>query len=223
MATEGKSLVRALSVGFVLIIVHAFLFTQADALFPTKAAEYKIVIATYAVLVAFIFSFDARSSRQTERPLFTAAFFGMQGILKFAIAVSVSLLILIPFGIFIRGGVALGEVYQAVTGVGLGIILLHAFIVSFDEELIFRGFVVNELRANGAKETVVKWTQAIVFAAFHYAVVGGEILLLLVYIPLGLAFFAIREKYSPRTQMANIGAHFAWNFFVLGFVQALGV
>jgi len=31
----------------------------------------------------------------------------------------------------------------------------------------------------------------------------------------------VKNKYSPKTDMANSGVHFAWNVFILGFLTFL--
>lgn len=218
---QGNGLIKGISVGLALVLIHAFLWFNLPALFPGEEAKYRGIISLYIVAMAFIFAFDARSSKRTESPLFQASFFSSSGLLKLIAGFAGALLLLIPLGLLIKGD-ALPSIYTAVTTVGIGTILLHAFIVSFDEELIFRGFVTNELQSSKVTKTAVAITQSLLFAAFHWYSSGGDFVVLSLYVPLGFIFLAVRNKFSPKTQMANIGAHFGWNFFILGFIRAAG-
>lgn len=216
--TKGNSLIKAISVGFALIVVHAFLYFNIGAFSPDQAELFRAQIAIYIIVLAFVFAFDSRSARRTESPLFTASFFSAQGIVKFLIAVVATLVFLIPLGFVVKGS-ALPSIFEVVSNLGWGLILVQAFIVAFDEELIFRGFITNELTSNRAGKTAVAITQAVLFAFFHLYASGGNWIVMSLYIPLGLIFLEVKNRFSPKTQMANIGVHFAWNIFVLGFVQ----
>jgi hypothetical protein len=217
---KERSLIKGITVGLALLIAHAFLFINAKLFFPDAELDYQTRIITYMVFMAFVFAFDSPASRRTESPLFQASFFSKEGILKFFIFAGVTLAILTPLGIIVKGQ-ALPAIAQALSGVSIGVLLFTALVVAFDEELIFRSRFVNELRQRRVTGWVIALFQAVVFASFHWYASGGEILVMLVYVPLGMIFLAVRDKYSPQTNMANIGVHFAWNIFILGVIQGV--
>ena len=206
---------KKVSLGLVMVLFWGWIFLRADQLFPVNTAQWKSVVLTYSVFAALIFSFDALSSRKTERPLFEVSF--IKAFPKFLIAAAITLGILFLFGQTVSGD-ALPTIAEGLASVGLGVLLLHAFFVATLEEKVFRGFVSNELRASGISKPIVWIMQAFIFAFFHY-MLNGELLTLWIYIPLGLIFMYIKQTWTPRTDMANSGAHFAWNVFILGFLS----
>jgi len=211
----NKGLIASVSLGFVLVLAQIWMLTQADALFPANPEVWKTILIVYTLITAFVFSWDALSSRDTERKIFSITF--IKAFPKFLVGALITLVILFAFGMIVKGN-SLPTIKDALSNVGLAVILFHALIVAVDEELIFRGWLVNELRAKKINEASVKWGQAIIFAGFHWAMTR-EILLILIYIPLAFVFLYVRDKYSPKTQMANAGVHFAWNVFILGFMS----
>lgn len=209
-----KTLER-LSLGFILVLFWGWLWLRSDLLFPVNTNEWKFgYILTYMVFVALIFSFDTIRGAKTEKALFRVSFFKRFPV--FLISATISLVILWVFGFFIKGG-ALNSVSQAISSIGIGVILLHAFMVAIFEELVFRGWVVDRLQEQRVRKNVIFILQAIIFAIFH-AFMGKSFITLLLYIPLGMLFMIIKNKFSPRTNMANSGVHFAWNVFILGFL-----
>lgn len=216
MVKKRKSVLATISLGFVLVVIQIWLLTQADLFFPQDTDAWRSRLIIYTLMTAFVFSFDSLSSRNTERSLFKVSF--LTKLPVYLLSAGITFGVLYLFGLSIPGKQFPG-IIQGIASVPLGIILLHAFIVSINEELTFRGFMVNELRARQTPEVYVKGIQATLFALFHVAMAGGELLLVLPYIPLGLGWLYIRDKYSPKTNMANAGSHFAWNLFILGFLR----
>ncbi len=205
------------SLGVVLILIWGWMYLRADQLFLVGTEAMKSILLTYIVFTALVFSFDALSSKKTERPLFRIGF--VKAFPKFIISAIITLVILVAFQYTFKNDVSL-QIFSAVTTLGLGVILLHAFFVATIEEKVFRAWLPNELRASGQPKMFAWVFSAIVFAFFHY-LLNGEILTIIVYIPLGLTFQLVREKWSPETDMANAGTHFAWNVWILGFMNAI--
>lgn len=212
MAVKGAwKVVSRISLGLVLVLVWAWMYLKADQLFPINTEQWKDIIQTYIIFASIIFSFNVA----TERPLFEAKF--IKAFPKFLIGAGITLVVLFLFGLTFKGD-ALPSIASAISNVGLGVILLHAFFVATLEEKVFRGWMANELKSRKIRRSIVWIITSVVFAFFHYTV-SGEILTLWIYIPLGLLFMWVKERFSPKTDMANSGVHFAWNFFVLGFMS----
>lgn len=214
MANRILNQLSKISLGVVLILFWVWMWIKVPQLFPTNTEAFRNIILTYIIFATLVFSFDAISSRRTERPLFQIGF--LKAFPKFLIFAGIGLGVLFLFGLAIKGD-ALPTIFDAVRNVGIGVILLHAFFVATLEEKVFRSWLVNELRARRIREGFAWTISVLVFAFFHY-MLNGEWLTLAIYIPLGFIFLVVRERYSPRTDMANSGLHFAWNMFILGFL-----
>ena len=210
-----KNLSR-ISLGVVLVLFWAWMYLRAPQLFPTNTEAWQFRIQTYIIFTALIFALDGLASRKSERPLFDVGFF--KAFPKFLIAGAITLVVLFLFGLTLKGS-ALPTIYGAISSTGLGVILFHAFLVAVIEERIFRTWLPNELLARGVSKNLGRWIIPIlVFTMFHYTL-NGDWISLAIYIPLGALFTWAKLKYSPKTDMANSGVHFAWNFFVLGFMS----
>lgn len=208
-----KNLFGAITIGLVLVLIQAFILVNVGKLFPTDTERWRTILFTYTILTAFVFSWGAVRS---EKGLFQANLF--KALPKLLLSAGVTFIILFALGYVLKGN-ELPSVRQAIAGIGIPIIIFHCFIVAFNEELIFRGFFVDELRSRRLREGAVKWTQAIVFALFHYGVTGGAWLVMVLYVPLAFVWLYLRDRYSPLTNMANIGSHAIWNIFILGFLS----
>jgi membrane protease YdiL (CAAX protease family) len=90
-------------------------------------------------------------------------------------------------------------------------------LVAFGEELIFRGYVLNNLMQS-QKRRVALLTSALLFATFHMGSPGANVLPI---INVFLAGLVLGVNYShTRNLWFGIAFHFVWNFFqgpVLGY------
>ena len=213
--TRVLTTLSRISLGVVLILVWLWMYLRADQLFPVNTEMFKSTIQFYMIFTAVIFSWDTVASSKTERPLFQVSF--AKAFPKLLLFAGITLVILFLFQLLVYSGNALPEIKGALSGIGLGVILLHAFFVATIEEKVFRNWLVRELRSSGITMSRVWILQAIIFAFFHFAL-NKSFLSILIFLPLALIFMWVRTKYSPKTDMANIGVHFAWNIFVLGFL-----
>ena len=215
MANKIIRTLSKLSLGFVLILVWGWFWIRSDILFPVNTEAWRMgYILTYLLFVAFVFSFDTIRGAKTEKALFRISF--LKGAWKFVISFAVSIIILYLFGLLVKGD-ALNSISQAIASVSIGVIVLHALMIAIFEEIVFRGWVVERLREAGIGKGLVMILQTLIFAGFH-GFMGKSVITMLTYIPLGIIFFWIKEKYSPKTNMANAGVHTAWNLFILGFL-----
>ena len=211
---KSRSLIGAISVGLVFVLAQIWMLSQASILFPQDTEKWKWIIMTYMVITAFVFSWGTYKGAT----LFKVNF--LKRIHVFIIGAIVTFLLLYAMGFAVGSG-QLPTIWGTLTLIPIGVLLLHALIVAVDEELIFRGFLLNTLQKNRVDRMTAYLTSAVIFAMFHFAMAGGEWLLLLIYIPLGLLFAFVKDKFSPQTGMANMGVHFGWNAFILGFGNLL--
>lgn len=215
MANKIITTLSKLSLGLVLIGVWGFMWIRRDLLFPVNTEAWTGYILTYILFVTLAFSFDTIRGARTEKALFRVSFF--KGFGRFLISAGISLAVLFAFGLLIKG-TSLNSVSEAISSISFGVLVFHAFMIAIFEELFFRGWVTERLREGGIRRRyLVIGIQAVGFSLFH-AFMGKSFMTMLIYIPLGITFFWIKEKWSPRTNMANAGAHFSWNVFILGFL-----
>ena len=213
----ANNLVRTLSkfsLGFVLILVWGYMYIQAGNFFPVNTEIWRDRLQTLIIFTAFIFAFNSLSASKTERPLFEVSF--IKRFPLFLLWAGITGFVLYLFSFLIKGE-SLRTVSEALSPLGIGVILFFAFFVAIFEELVFRGFVVNELKSRGFNLTYIYIISSVIFALYHY-VWSSSITTIIIYIPLGIIWLYIRDKYSPQTNMANAGSHFAYDLFVLGFL-----
>lgn len=90
-------------------------------------------------------------------------------------------------------------------------------LVAFGEELVFRGYVLNNLMQSQSRR-IALLTSALLFAAFHIGSPGANILSV---VNVFLAGLVLGVNYShTRNLWFGIAFHFAWNFFqgpILGY------
>lgn len=216
-----KGLIAQLTFGTIITLLFLYMFTNASVLFPLNYESMKWGLLTYMIMFMLPLVVNSASGQKTEATLFRANF--LKSAWKFPLFAGISLTILYGIGYLIKG--QLPSLNYSVLGATLGVLLFYNFLVAIVEEITFRGWLYDTLKKikTGKNKAVAKGianlTQAIIFAVFHYAMAGGEVMLLFVYVVLGVIFAWVKDTYSPQTNMANAGVHFAWNVFVLAFMQ----
>lgn len=217
MARDVVSQLSKISIGVVYILGWAWMYLRADQLFEVNASAMKEILLTYLIFASIIFSFVALARARASVNVFRISF--LKAFPKFLVAGAITLGVLLLFQTTFQNNFS-PVVFASVTGLGIGIILLHALFVATIEEKVFRG-ILPRLLMNAGQTRLFAWIlSAVVFALFHY-LLNGEWLTIIIYIPLGLAFQFVRQKFSPETDMANSGVHFAWNIWILGFLNAI--
>lgn len=204
MAIKIVRTLEKLSLGFVLVLAFLWFYIQ----FP----QLRDITLVYILITAFVFSFG---QWKVERALFRAKF--LKKIPVLIIAFIIASVILFIFGLIIKKG-NLPTIRDAVAGIGLGYVALHLFIVSTSETFIFQGWVPDRLKQQGFRRKAIYIISATIFALFHVGMAGWSWILILPYIPLGMLFLWTRYKFSPKTLMAVVGCHLAYNLFILGFM-----
>jgi membrane protease YdiL (CAAX protease family) len=205
-----------ISLGVVIVLFWVWMYLRADILFSANGEAMRKILQTYIFMAMIVFGVNSLKSEESEKALFKVSF--LKAIPKFLIGAFITLVVLVAFQYTFTNNVSI-NIFEAVTGLGVGVILLHALFVATIEEKIFRNWLPNQLASGNTK--MFAWLlSAIIFAFFHY-VMNGQWLTIIIYIPLGLTFQFVREKWSPKTDMANSGVHFAWNIWILGFLNAI--
>lgn len=205
-----------ISLGVVIVLFWVWMYLRADQLFLVSGDAMRRILQTYIFIAVIVFGVNSLKSEKSEKELFKIPF--LKAIPKFIIALIITLVVLVAFQYTFLNSVS-PTIFQAVTSLGIGVILLHALFVATIEEKVFRAWLPNQI-SNGQTKMFAWVFSAVIFALFHY-LLNGEILTIIIYIPLGLTFQWVREKWSPVTDMANIGCHTAWNIFILGFLNAI--
>jgi len=205
-----KKLLTSISVGVVLILLEIWVFTQI--------VEWRPQIIVYLIITALVFSFGTAT---TEKALLRTQF--LRALPRMFVAFIFTFLILTGIA-FVLKGEALPSISTALASVPIALIIVHGFIIAQDEELVFRGWIPDQLRKQGMPETPIMWITSILFALFHWTMAGGFnggttmlFLTLIPYTALGILFYTVGRKYSPQTQQVNAGCHWAYNVFILAF------
>ncbi len=204
-----------ISLGIVIVLFLAWMYLRTDTLFPQNPMLWNKYILTYILLTSLVFSFNALASDKTEKVLFRVSF--LKEFPKLLLSVGISGVFFYVVGYLLKGQ-ALPTIASALTSTPFAVLVLYTFVVATSEELIFRGWLPNEMRARKISKVGVYIIQTVVFAFFHWFV-SGSVWTIVIYIPLGLLFMYVKDKFSPKTNMANIGVHATWNAFILGFMS----
>lgn len=204
-----------ISLGVVIVLFLAWMYLRVDVLFLQNPILWKSYIQTYLLMVSLVFSFNALASKETEQVLFRVSF--LKELPKFFLTVGISGAVLYLIGYLIKGK-ALPTIATALAGTSVAVLILYTLVVAISEELIFRGWFPNEMRARKVSKLGVYIIQAVIFAFFHWFV-SGSLWTIAIYIPLGLLFMYVKDKFSPKTNACNIALHTMWNVFILGFMS----
>jgi membrane protease YdiL (CAAX protease family) len=195
-------------IGFVLILLWGWAYLRTQDFFPVDTAGWRLYITTWVIFFGFILTISLTIAEKYVGKVFRFPI--LKDLPKFFISAIVSGIIYTIFIFLVKGSLSVEYV------VPLSIIFVYALFVALPEEIIFRGIIPNYLRTKIKTKLVVYLIQAVIFAAFHFAL-GRSWTTLLFYIPLGLLWMWIKDKYSPVTNLANAGSHFSWDIILLIF------
>jgi membrane protease YdiL (CAAX protease family) len=156
-------------------------------------------------------------------------------LLKFIPVAIVSTLFLILIKGFLKGQGSL-NIFNLVKYMSPAVLITQIFVITQIEELLFGGLFYTSIAGKYGDKSA-NWITAILFGVFHFAKTGGNIIVMLTYVPLRLIFNHTRnygipllnkipkigEKMfgaSKQTQQTNAGVHLGWNVFVIGVLKA---
>ena len=194
----------AISLGVVILLVQLWMLVNTDVLFTENARQWKDVILVYLILQVTVFAIPDLRSKLLDTP-------ALKGFLKVLVFAVITIALLSMSLTFLRSS-SLAGLSRGV----MSLIILHGFIVAVIEENIFRHWLGKVRRWGNIR-------QAGIFAIFHYSVYSGNLFSLAFIFLLGLALFWVKMKWSPKTDLANIGVHWGYNVFVLGLLPLLNI
>jgi len=198
--------IETISLGGALIFLQWLLFTFLPEEMKTNSLILIVMMMTVLVVVLFL-------PNRKRKNIFSAEF--GKDFPKFVIAFIGGVAFLSALDLIFNGSIT-HVVFKAIAKYGLVLVLLQALVVAINEEIIFRYGLVEILRDTKMKEYFVWIIHAFVFALFHVAV-KGSFWMAMIQLPLAFVYLWVKERYTPVSNMANSGVHFAWNVFVLGF------
>jgi membrane protease YdiL (CAAX protease family) len=227
---SGASYLLVLS--FVLMFLFFQSFIQGSAF-----ASLNGVLIAYTIVFGLVLTITFFYSPETIRQLIKAPYW-QSTIQKFIPSAIVVSIFLIFVKTLIKGAGSI-SVFNALSNIPVSVLLVHLFVITQIEEIMFGGLLYTAIQKKNGNTQANIWTAAI-FSFFHFAKSGGSLAILITYIPLRLWWNYTRNNGTPYlnkipiigqrlfgptpyTQQANAGAHFAWNAFIIGFIEPFRV
>lgn len=177
------------------MLINPGFFFPAD-----KAEHFRFVVLIYLVFLAISIALpDLRLrlfSVSLRKALPKALFFGV-----------ITYLVTFLIALFLVNKPFVG-------GLSFGVVALDSFIIAVSEENMFR-VVLPYFISNFASNSL--------FSLFHWQVYGGNVLALVMMFLLGYVWTYIKEKFSPKDGVANMGSHAGWNMVTRQFESVGGV
>jgi len=183
-----------LSIGVIILLIQLFLFINAEWVYgKEKAPLISNILLVYLILqVAILSAFDM--------PLPTIKT-NLNSLVNFLLMFLVASIVFSLMDVALFGGVA----YQLVVTY-IGFLVLHAFVIAYTEEIVFRWMLPKQI---GLGDIVSN----LLFGVFHLAVYKGSLIIVLFLMIFGYILSIVRDKFGI---MGSIGVHFAWNLKALG-------
>ncbi len=184
-------------VPFVIWIILGLFFVYAGAnqIAPAgQAQHFKDIIVFYLLFQVAILAYWKRRSPWMHATL-------NQGIAWFVGGFVITVFVIV--GINAARGLGLETTTYSVTG-PLYLIVLHALVVAFSEEIIFRGLL---------SQIITPIPAAIGFGLFHFWAYGGGWVSILIAMGAGVLFYVIMRKTNI---FAVMGIHGGYNTAILG-------
>jgi len=215
----------------VLVLLLIFLYAQSftpSAIFPEDTINWNKILTGYLVIFALTLIVTSIVARDVVLAMAKANYW-RSFLTKFIpSAIFTSIILIILKGIL--KGIDSINIFQFVAYMPIPVLLVHLFVVSQIEEIMFGGLIYTSI-FNRAGHKSANIITIFLFAIWHFAKTGGNWIIMLTYIPLRFSWNYIRNygtpglnKWSPnlfggtpRTQQANAGSHFGFNMFAIGF------
>lgn len=227
---------------FLLVLISLLIFLYAQSfnpsgIFPEDTDLWNKILTGYLVIFAISMIGALAIVPDVVRSLATASYW-KSFVMNFIPTAIVTTIIFILIKAVIKGPGSINPL-EAVSYMPIIVLVVHALVITQVEEILFGGLYFTAIqRRYGIKAANI--VTVIAFALFHFAKTGGNIVVMLTYIPsrymfnysrnYGIPGFrsipGIGDKWfgpSPITQQTNAGVHFGWNTFVIGFIKPLQV
>jgi len=236
---KGSGVIRTIAkssllYGVVLALIFLYAYTASpSSIFPNNE-DWNLILGIYIGTFTLALLACLILAPKVARSLATANYWSSFATRFFPKAIFwfvVLFLFKIIFEVIFKGqGLEVLNLFQYVKNVPLSILLVHLFVVTQVEELIFGGLIFTISESKGSRFTAEIIT-IILFSLWHLVKTQGNIISMLIYLPLRVWWNYERSYGTPylneisprffgasrRTQQSNAGSHFAWNFFVVLF------
>lgn len=191
-----------LSLGFVIMLIQLWMLINIKILFGENYQDNFPMLVTYLIFMVVILSYEG-----IRNELFEYQF--RKNIIKIILWFIGSLFILslVKYLLIIP---LLGMDTGISLGVSAIVIFVHGFYVSVIEEIVFRNYLAERIGHTWAN---------VIFAVFHWAVLGGNLISMFFMFLLGMTFSFFKKRFSPKSNASNVGIHWAWNIFRQGLLN----
>jgi membrane protease YdiL (CAAX protease family) len=215
-----------------LVLILLFLYAQSFTpswVFPKNTTVWNQILTGYLIFFAITLITLSIIKREIVLKLASANYW-KSFTLRFIPSALVTSIILILIKGLLKSTESI-DLFTAIAYMPLSVLLVHLFVVSQVEELLFAGLIFGTI-ADKFGETSANIITMVLFGVWHLAKTGGNIIAMAVYMPLrywwnflsrhGTPYLNRWPRFfgpTPSTQQANAGSHFAWNLFVIGFIE----
>lgn len=199
----GIGKIKNFSFGLAILFFQLFMLVNTELFFPVNTDYWKNIITVYVVMTSVIFALPNLRQR-----IFNVKF--RDALPKFLIFFLVTI-----FLVSLGGDIPINaRFFSAVSQLPvLSLVMLgfHTFVVAINEESIFRN--------PDLEKKIGRFILNVFFACFHFVIYQGDLIYLFVAFVLGLSLSFIQQRFSPKSQIANMGVHAGYNCYVLGIVK----
>lgn len=222
----------------VIILLFMLAYTaQPSFIFPKDVEMWRIYLLIYVVVFSTTLSAVILIAPEYARSLAKAKYW-KNFVIKFIPTFIVSTIIFVVINFIFRTSSSV-NVFQAIAYMNWSVFLVYLLVVAQVEEILFGGLIYSavekQFASNKKQGTIAAYiATTILFALWHLAKSGGNLMLLIVYIPLRIIFNYTRNNGtpglnrlspsmfgpSPTTQQTNAGWHASWNVFVTSFISS---
>ena len=230
----AQGILRAIfSASFLVMVIFTaiYLYWNTSLFYGIGAEEQQVIIGGYLITLALTLIVVGVYSPGSLKRMARANYWKQLG-LKFIPSFLVTIVFLIAFAkvMGIKGSI---NPLVIVSYIPIGVLLVQLFVVTQIEELMNDAIYDSFQKRSGHK--AANLVSMFVFAAFHGAKTGGNIAVMLIYLPLRYFWNYLKEngwpflrdipkigylfQATPDTNQNNAGSHFGWNVFILGFLQ----
>jgi len=214
----------------ILVFLYAQSFTSSG-IFPTDTNLWNKILTGYLIIFSLTLTLTFIVEKKVVLSLLKAKFWQAFAMRFVPIALLSSIILFLIKGLVTTGTSI--NIFLAISKIPLGVLLVHLFVVSQIEEIMFGGLLFTSIENRKGKKTANLITAGL-FALWHFAKTGGNLIVMATYVPLRYLFNSARTngfpylgkkfpKYfgpTPLTQQANAGFHFSWNLFILGILPS---
>jgi membrane protease YdiL (CAAX protease family) len=232
----GASFLGALVVILLFMLAYT---SQPSFIFPKDIELWRVYLLIYVVVFSTTLGAITLIAPEYARNLAKANYW-KNFVIKFIPTFIVSTIIFVAINFIFRRASSV-NVFTAISYMNWSVFLVYLLVVAQVEEILFGGLIYTAVekqfanKKQGTKAAYIATT--ILFALWHLAKTGGNLVLLIVYIPLRIIFNYTRNNGipglarlwpavfgpSPTTQQTNAAVHASWNVFVTSFVSSVRV